>query len=73
MISYLSLLSQLALLQADLRTLTSAPKALVNFINPGRLVRVLPGPFNADRPVPDFAQVGFALVCCCSGYLWLWF
>ena len=35
-----------ALLQAELRSLLSTPKRLMQYINPGRLVRVLPQAFE---------------------------
>ncbi|GFH29063.1 uncharacterized protein HaLaN_27658, partial [Haematococcus lacustris] len=54
---YLVLLQQLVEAQATLRSLLSAPKLVLPFLQPGRLVRVLPSAFNPQAPLPDFGSL----------------
>ncbi|GFH30799.1 uncharacterized protein HaLaN_29719, partial [Haematococcus lacustris] len=43
--------------QAALRSLLSGPKLILPFLQPGRLVRVLPSAFNPQAPLPDFGSL----------------
>ncbi|KAJ9531849.1 hypothetical protein QJQ45_022039, partial [Haematococcus lacustris] len=54
---YLALLQQLVEAQAALRSLLCAPKLVLPFLQPGRLVRVLPSAFNPQAPLPDFGSL----------------
>ncbi|KAG2452954.1 hypothetical protein HYH02_002291 [Chlamydomonas schloesseri] len=53
---YYALLDQLASLRAALRQLLNDPKVSLPFLQPGRLVRMLPEPPEMARPLPDFSE-----------------
>ncbi|KAG2425704.1 hypothetical protein HXX76_013546 [Chlamydomonas incerta] len=53
---YYALLDQLAGLRAALRALLNDPKVALPFLQPGRLVRLLPEPAETARPLPEFSE-----------------
>ena len=50
------LLERLVQLQFEMRGLLMAPQHSLPFLQPGRLVRVLPEPSLPDRALPSFAD-----------------
>jgi ATP-dependent RNA helicase DOB1 len=50
------LLERLAQLQAELRALLMAPQYSLPFLQPGRLIRVLPEPRFPGHELPSFAE-----------------
>ncbi|GFR46723.1 hypothetical protein Agub_g8346 [Astrephomene gubernaculifera] len=60
---YYNLLEQLVAQRAALRAALNVPSAALPFLQPGRLVRLLPEPPELMRPLPDFSEpptAGFA-------------
>ncbi|EFJ42378.1 hypothetical protein VOLCADRAFT_107315 [Volvox carteri f. nagariensis] len=53
---YYALLDQLASLRASLRGFLNSPQVCLPFLQPGRLVRLLPEPPETARPLPDFNE-----------------
>ncbi|GLC55868.1 hypothetical protein PLESTB_001037800 [Pleodorina starrii] len=53
---YYALLDQLVSLRASLRGLLNSPRVCLPFLQPGRLVRLLPQPSELARPLPDFNE-----------------
>eukprot|EP00798_Chlamydomonas_sp_ICE-L_P020959 gene20959-27812_t len=53
---FLGLLEQYAQLQDELRASINAPQHSLPFLQPGRLVRLLPTPYDPSSPVPDFSK-----------------
>ncbi|KXZ50647.1 hypothetical protein GPECTOR_15g331 [Gonium pectorale] len=54
--SYYALLDQLVSLRAGLRGFVNSPAVCLPFLQPGRLVRLLPQPPELAQPMPDFSQ-----------------
>ncbi|GIM09817.1 hypothetical protein Vretimale_13555 [Volvox reticuliferus] len=53
---YYALLDQLVSLRASLRVAVNSPQVCLPFLQPGRLVRLLPEPPELARPLPDFNE-----------------